>query len=184
MTHRLFIAINLPQNLKDKLSQLILELKKRNNSLPIKWVKPSALHLTLHFLGEIKTEEIVKIEEIINQVSQKIQQFTLKICQLGGFPNLKEPRVIYINCEEINSNKSLELQKNLGIELAKIGFRIDSRPWQRHITLGRVKSKCQPVLPRVTISEGEFKVKSIELMENELLPQGPRYGIVKLFELR
>lgn len=182
MTHRLFIAINPPQNLKDKLSRLILGLKERNANLPIKWVEPQALHLTLHFLGDIADNQIDSIIKVTDEVVSHYTSSEIKLDGLSAFPNLKNPRIIFLDCEEIKNNV-IQIQKKLGENLSKAGFAIDNRPWQKHITLGRVKDNCQLSLPRVTISEGDFTVKSIELMESELLLQGPKYIIVKSFDL-
>lgn len=183
MKYRLFIAINLPEALKDKLAQLILELEKRNKQLPIKWVNPKGLHLTLHFLGYLEKQQIPQVEKTLQKVCSKYKPFVMKINNLDGFPNFKNPRIIFINCKEADGENAKSIQKAIGVELERAGFNVQFRSWHEHITLARVKTKCQPNIPRVEISDNKFEVKSIELMESKLTPTGARYSVVKSFGL-
>lgn len=183
MKHRLFVAINLPQKLKNKLSRLILELQKRNKRLAIKWVASKNLHLTLHFLGYLNDDQISEIKKILNRIKGQHSRFKMRVGEIGGFPNLNSPKVIFIDSKETENKEAQKIQKELSRELQKIDLKIDKRPWQEHITLARVKAKCQPKIPRVEITDSEFEVGSIELMESELGSDGPRYSIVESFEL-
>ena len=51
---RLFIAVNLPDALRQELWAAAAAL--RRGDFPVKWVAADALHLTLKFLGEVAPE--------------------------------------------------------------------------------------------------------------------------------
>jgi len=58
-TIRSFAAISLPENLKSKLEQYLLELKQI--APKVKWVRSESIHITLKFLGEQKSELVDKV---------------------------------------------------------------------------------------------------------------------------
>jgi 2'-5' RNA ligase len=184
MKRRLFIAINLPEEVKRQLSPLILALAKLNRRVVIKWVKSELIHLTFHFLGYLDQIREEKILEIIAKISQNYHQINIKLGGLGAFPNLTSPRVIFLECHEIDGNVMTSLQKEIGKELEQIGFEPERRRWQSHLTLGRVKGGGKVNLAVKEIPQATFEIKSVELMESRLSQAGPEYIVVKSFPLK
>jgi 2'-5' RNA ligase len=192
MKHRIFIAINLPQNIKQELVDLISDLQKINSSPSIKWVKPEGLHITLHFLGYLDVKQIETVKKIIIGVALTLRQTQdrlfksdrLRFTEINGFPNLSRPRVIFMAVEEINNETLQQVQKVAGQNLEKAGFQIDHRPWRPHITLARVKIpgiKLRVIDYQLSVTT--FQVKTIDLMESQLQRDGPKYRILKRFPL-
>lgn len=182
MKHRLFIAINLPAYLKTQIAEIIDKLAKVNRGLPIKWVKSEQLHLTLHFLGYLEQKESLKVQALLNNLSKSYHPCQLKCGQLAAFPNLNRPRVLMIKLQELGGNEIISFQQELGSGLEKLGLEVDHRPWQPHVTLGRIKEYgVKPKLPSVSLPEEVFEVKSVELMESVLSRQGPMYSVVGSF---
>ncbi|MFH0819523.1 MAG: RNA 2',3'-cyclic phosphodiesterase [bacterium] len=183
MKKRLFIAINLPEEVKRQLSPLILELAKLNKRVAIKWVKSELIHLTLHFLGYLDQGKEEEVEKILENLCCQYRFATLKSSGLGAFPNLTSPRVIYLATKQTSGDDLGSLQREIGKYLANIGQEPERRAWQSHLTLGRVKAGGRVKLEPVEIPELSFKVESIELMESRLSSIGPEYYIVKSFPL-
>ncbi|MBU4331593.1 RNA 2',3'-cyclic phosphodiesterase [Patescibacteria group bacterium] len=183
MKHRLFIAINLPEPLKKRLAKLILELERRNKGLPVKWTNPEGLHLTLHFLGYLEEQQIPQVEKILEKVNKNCPPFIMRLDNIDVFPNFDNPRIIFVDCGKLGGGKACSIQKAIGEELEKGGFDVESRPWHEHVTIARVKDKCQLNIPRVEMGESDFEVRSIELMESQLTPGGAKYRVVKSFKL-
>lgn len=184
MSKRCFIAINLSQEIKDYLFFLTTELKRRNPSPMIKWVKKEALHITLHFLGYLEEEKIKKVIEKLELKAKGLKPVVLEIGGIGSFPNLKKPRVIFIEAKEIGDRKLDEFQKDLGQELQKLGIEIDKRAWQPHITLARIKSPISNFkFPKQEIKKLRFLIKNIDLMESILKKEGPEYILIKSINL-
>ena len=103
MKHRIFIAINLPEDIK---KQLLLQQSKWPE-LPIRWTKKENLHITLVFIGYVNEEELMEICKITKEIAPRNQPFLInlkKICY--GPPDKKPPRMIWAEGE-----KSRELAK-------------------------------------------------------------------------
>jgi 2'-5' RNA ligase len=187
---RTFIAIELPQEIKNRLAQLQTLLKK--SGADVKWVKPDNIHLTLKFLGEISEETLPKIIKIIESATLGKKQFEISLSSLGTFPEGKTPRVIWIGVnkgdQEIkNIAETLEENILAGLDIPK-----ENRPFSSHITIGRVKSNLN--MGRLTKDlkefEGyfgketiEFKTSGITLFKSSLGPSGPSYEPLKVVNL-
>lgn len=186
---RCFIAINLPEDIKSYLKGVLENLKKVNPQ-GIKWVNPDGLHITLHFLGfcdlDLLQEASKIIEKEIKSIASDKAEKILELKDLGVFPNLNLPRVVLLNTDELNGDYFHQIRKKMSMDLERAGIRIDYRPWQPHITLGRrnfVDENVPVVLKDIKIENLNFKVKSIELMKSELMPSGSKYSIIKSFPI-
>ena len=85
---RSFIAIELPDELKQKLGQLENQLKSGGQA-GVKWVNPHSMHLTLKFLGNISAGKTGEITAAIEESAAGVSPFSLKVEGLGSFPNLR-----------------------------------------------------------------------------------------------
>jgi len=182
-TKRLFIALNLPLNIKKYLADLLPLLSKNNQG--VKWVNYDGLHLTLHFLGYLNNRLSEEVINIMQTISGKFGEIEFNFKEIGAFPDLIKPRVIFLAGEQVESKSVFKLQELLGQELAKIGISIDRRAWKLHITIGRVKIQNFNLRlpPDFKIEPLNFKVSNFELMESELRPTGAAYTVIKSFKI-
>jgi 2'-5' RNA ligase len=197
MNQRLFLAINLPQQIKEQLFDLVLKLQKTNKNKPIKWVEKDNFHLTLHFLGDIPEEKIQEITQALKPIVADFKTLNFQLLNsISAFPNLKDPKVIFLEMKELNDGQTVKLQKQIGEALKDLGFEIDPRPFRLHLTLGRVKFKTSIQIPDFQPSLAEtnsgwrrpmpitnFQINSLDLMESNLTPSGPIYKIIKQYPL-
>jgi len=184
---RIFIAIDLDNEIKKNLSLLILKLNKGNRN--IKWVKNQGMHMTLKFLGEIKKEKVSEIESALLEVTKEYKSFPLRFKGTGTFPpGKKVPRVLWIGIERCEILKSL--QSRLEEELEKLDFPKENREFHPHLTLGRVKTSfvLGPTLSEFEIHNntdfGEMEVNKITLFMSTLKPTGAEYTVISEFELK
>jgi len=185
MKKRLFIALNLPIAIKAEIFKLIENLTTKNQNQPIKWVTQENIHLTLHFLGD--TEEN-KMEEINSKLENLIANFPPLnfelLAEVDAFPNLKEPQDIFLKINEIGGNHIFSLHKKIGAALLNLGFQIDLRPFQLHLTLGRNKNHAYfQTIKNINFQPNQFQADSVDLMASTLTPQGPIYNIIKKYHL-
>ena len=61
---RSFIAIELPEEVREGLARLRKELERDGHKF-VKWVDPGGIHLTLKFLGNIPSKRVAEIAEAI-----------------------------------------------------------------------------------------------------------------------
>jgi 2'-5' RNA ligase len=183
MRRRIFIAINLPEEIKEEFERF----KKRFSGLPAKWVKKENLHLTLAFLGYVKEENLSKIIETTKNVASKQAPFSLKIIKISyGPPKIFPPKMVWAIGEESENLK--KLQENLKNALLKMKIpqlEEEERGFIPHITLSRIRKwefKQMEPEERPEIDEDlnfSFEVKSIEIMESHLKRGGAEYTVLE-----
>jgi len=187
MKKRLFVAINLPEKIKEE----IYSYQKEWLELPCRWTKKDNLHITLVFLGYVMDEELPEITEIIREVCLKNQPFFVNFRKIYYAPkNKKIPRMIWLEAEK--SFELLKIQKELkeSLEEKILNIEKEERSFSPHLTLARIK---QWELRRLELEEIpeinkdiflNFKVKKIDLMESRLKRTGPDYFILESFSLQ
>jgi 2'-5' RNA ligase len=179
---RAFIAIELPGSVKSALSQLQGNLRGSEHA-SVRWVDAESIHLTLKFLGNIATDTIPELTRAISEAASGIVPFRLELCELGVFPNLRAPRVVWVGLGGETATLSA-LQRNIETALIPIGFPPEKRAFSPHLTLGRVRERASPVerhalgqaVASLKVSSTEpFAVDSIRLMRSTLTREGAIY---------
>lgn len=177
---RLFLAINLPSDLKKEISNLIEALRVKNRG--VKWVNPIGVHFTLYFLGEIEEKKEKEIKKAMTMIAKQFSRTQIQIGPIDAFPDLSQPQVIFLTARQIGGRSLLTLQKAVGRELERLRIPLDQRSWRMHLTLGRVKRRLNfTLVPIVKQIRTPFAVTSFELMSSVLKPTGAEYKIEASF---
>jgi len=188
---RSFIAIELPQQVKEGLAGLRNKLERIEHKF-VKWVDPDGIHLTLKFLGNIPFKRVMEIKEAIEEAVQGVSPFRLEICGLGAFPNFKQIRVFWIGVGG-DLDKLSALQRQIDSALNPLGFTPEAHPFVPHLTLARIKESASPgdrktfaeLVSSVTFENRyEIEVDAISLMKSQLTPEGAIYTRLFLVKLR
>lgn len=187
---RVFLAIDLPQELKKELFSLSKTVSYEG--LKLKWVEEENLHLTMRFFGNISENLVEKIYEKCKEVCKEINPFELKLSSAGYFPLKGTPRVIWIGIETL-SNNLYELNNLLKKVLKPLKLRENEEGFHPHITLLRVKEKTDSSALKSFFEElkkeaeklkgKSFLVREIVLFKSELSPAGPKYTPLKIISL-
>ena len=120
----------------------------------------------------------------MEQASQGIATFLLEIAEVGAFPNLRQPRVLWLSISG-EMDKLTAWQQRIDNGLAPLGFAKETRPFTPHLTLARLREGVSPgdrrdfgELVMKTPIEVNYKVKvnSLSLMKSQLLPTGAVYS--------
>lgn len=177
-TIRSFIAIEIDEQNKQKISSLIAQLKKSDTH--IKWITENQMHLTLKFLGNINETDVEKISNSLKFVAKTFSAFTIQFSRIGAFPNIDRPRVIWLGIDKGSGDLKL-LNAKIENELEKLGFKKEKREYTAHLTLGRVKSLkniqnltklINEIKPNL---EDELKINKLILFQSTLTPKGALY---------
>jgi 2'-5' RNA ligase len=171
---RTFVAIDLPAEIKADLVSVIADLGKRNDK--VRWVKPEAMHLTVKFLGDIPEQAAGPLSGDLDAVAQDFPPLNLAVEGLGAFPNLRRPRVVWAGL-----SGDLDMLRQLAIRVdqacAPFGVKPEKRPFQAHITIGRLKVPTVVDLSK-ELRKKDFSATEIVLYQSELLPTGARYTVL------
>jgi RNA 2',3'-cyclic 3'-phosphodiesterase len=169
---RLFIALELPQELKSQISELCAF------GLPgVGWVDTEQLHLSLRFIGEVNEHEFDRIKTCLLKVQQV--SFPLTLRGVGTFPRGKTPRVIWVGVEK--SEPLVQLKNKVEYQLNNIGIEGERRKFHPHVTLGRVKTnkikRMGDYLAHYDLFRAEpFSVEGFSLYSSRLMPSGAKYN--------
>ncbi|TDY02412.1 2'-5' RNA ligase [Thiohalophilus thiocyanatoxydans] len=133
------------------------------------------IHLTLFYLGPSDTEQRRCAEKVATTL--ETPPFTLALSRLGHWPR---PRVGWIAPEE-SPLGLITLVSRLQPGLGECGFRIDSRPWQAHLTL--VRKLRRPPLSEAIEQPLLWPVSEFVLVESRTRPTGVEYRILQRWPL-
>ena len=179
MQHRIFIAINLPENIK----KTFLNYQAGLFDFPIKWTKKENMHITLIFIGYVKDENIPKICEAVKQACAQHKSFKINLNEICyGPPQKLPPRMIWAKGETLKELINLKTDLEKSLIKSEIGFIEDNKNFHTHITLGRIKAwewkRIEPEERPDIIQETDldFEVNSIEVMESTLKRTGAEYN--------
>ena len=173
---RLFVAINLPADLREKISTVTQTLA--DTKADVRWVSSDNLHVTLKFLGEVpadRTDEL--LSRVVNAAAQ-VPAFPLEIEGIGRIPEKGEARVIMSRV--ISPDQRItKLHRLVDSAAGGMGLPLDTRVYAPHLTLGRVSSnhglnRLLRLLEKHDLDFfGSFTVERVTLYES-LLGAGER----------
>ena len=168
MTLRLFVALDLPELVKDTLANLEVD---GDSWRP---VKREALHVTLAFLGARPPTDVAAIEPIIAaQASTGGPDLTLGAILL--LPP-RRARVLTVALEDPDGTlAALQARVSAGLEAAGV-YTPEKRPFRAHVTIARLRPRVRP--PRTAALDPEpvaFAGRAVTLYVSRLHPSGARY---------
>lgn len=182
---RLFVAATLPTSVTDQLGHLIDDLSSRE--LPVRWTAPNALHLTLHFIGEVSQERAELLRLSFANLSLRTGAARLRTGELGMFPNDRRPRVLWIGIDG-QTDKLASMRDDIGTMLVRQGVEIEPGRFTPHLTLGRARDSVDKLFPyqlgeavksesvrEIVASPVEFSVSYVTLFRSHLEKSGARY---------
>ena len=182
-TIRSFIAIELPDEVKETVALIIKRLRPAQHRY-VKWVAPGGTHMTIKFLGNIYSSQIPQITGIMKTAASKVPPLELRLGGLGMFPNEQRPRVIWVALEG-NTEPLAAMQREIEQALAPLGFTPENRAFTPHLTLGRVRDNASPeerkeigniVKEKKIDYEASFTLRELSLMKSTLTPTGAIYN--------
>jgi 2'-5' RNA ligase len=126
--HRLFIAIDLPEDVKDSIQDLYMAIPGA------RWVGSDQLHLTLRFIGDVDEPALERIVENLDTVN--FEPFSIFPYGVGCFPLRRKPNVLWAGIKE--SPELRHLRAAVERAVVKSGVEPDRRNFHAHITMARL----------------------------------------------
>lgn len=192
MKKRIFIAIDISEQARHKVSGYIENLRKEFSNLRVGWEKAEKLHLTLKFLGDCDERQLRNLENAVagsakaSFESENISNFKIQLSDTGVFPSKRNARILWLGLRDETGSLS-KLNRILETECEKAGFEKENRSFKPHLTIARLRephksgnlaakhleNKFEPV---------EFEVSEIVIYESKLQPIGSIYRKHKTFK--
>jgi 2'-5' RNA ligase len=175
---RLFIAIDIPERIKDDIAATYIALPGA------RWVDETQLHLTLRFIGEVPGDVAGRIADTLSSVSGPT--FTLAMKNVGFFPPRREPRILWAGIAE--NEEMMRLQARIERRLTSIGIDPDGRKFNPHITVARLNGTpphkvAQYVTHHSLFATELFSVSAFHLYESYVRKEGAHHEKMASFEL-
>lgn len=171
MAKRLFVAIDLPEELRGRLAEISSQLSG------LRPTPAAQIHLTLCFLGDVPEDN----EEMLRSSLAVIPAapFPLTLTGMGTFGRGHKPLVLWAGVDDPDDALPALVEAVRGAARSS-RLEIDDRPFHPHVTLGRRRGGS-PAKLRIFLREyreetfGSFTVDGFTLFESVLTPDGPEY---------
>lgn len=183
---RCFVCIELDEAVRKRLAKWVSELKVF--APDIRWVREDAFHITLKFCGEIPYTSLYKLESALEHgfSLKKMRPYFLELSGVGAFPGIRQPKVLWAGVEG-EDDQVHRIASFVERAALAAGLEPERRPFHPHVTIARIPPSVE--LPVAVFREinnragtwGEWTVSSVTLMRSELLPEGPRYTRISVF---
>ena len=165
---RLFVAIDIPEQLKQELSLLKIHLKHA------RWTPPENMHVTLKFIGEIRGHQYQEIVTLLEEMEH--EPFIMSPKSVGYFGHRNMVKILWAGFEPCPSLESLarKIRKVLG------NFGEDNQSFHPHLTLARLDNvPAEQIVPFLhcysMFSAASFPVESFSLYSSIPTPRGSCY---------
>ena len=188
---RAFVAVELPRDLREWCADAQERSRRLLGSAAsaVRWVDPEGIHLTLKFLGYVPEARLSTITDRLQESLVQQSPFSLAVGHLGVFPNVRSPRAMWLAV--FGDQPALRAcQRRVEDATVPLGFAPEKRPFQPHLTLGRVRETATSqqlaaigslMAEEQSASSRHFAVTSARLMESRLSPSGARYSQLAAF---
>jgi RNA 2',3'-cyclic 3'-phosphodiesterase len=177
-TIRLFVAVSISEQSRNAVSNLVENF--RSESPGVRWVKPENLHLTLKFLGDVEESRLSSLKNALDSSVSDLRLFQFDLTNLGCFPNIKRPRVLWVGIED-ESNQLVRLHKNIEEQFFKVDFPKEKRRFQPHLTVARIKDSRNSNLflsefQSYNLGQFTVDVADVLLIKSDLRQSGAKYS--------
>ena len=173
-TLRAFLALELPPEVRAEAFRAAEELR-RELANAVRWVPEENLHLTLKFLGDVDSQRVPRLVSSAAAKLARVERFEGALGGLGAFPNARAARVLWLGLTR-GSAQLARLARKLDSVATRAGAERDRRPFQAHLTIGRLQEPARVAIERIP-GPGSlpFPVEEVVLYESRLSAAGPTY---------
>jgi 2'-5' RNA ligase len=179
---RVFIAIELPANIRKRIAEHIDRLRNSVPDARASWSREDTLHLTLKFLGDIPVTSVEQLSAAASIAADKVEPFEIVVDGCGAFPPRGQPRVLWIGIDD-PSGKLSELNCALEDECANAGFAREPRAFHPHLTIVRIRqpqgSRQLAAMHReIGFNREAISVSELAVIRSELRSEGSKHTTI------
>ena len=150
---RLFVALDLPFELRQRLADLSVGLQGA------RWVPPENFHITLRFIGEMPSHKAEEIDLAL--AGLRARGFELTMAGVGTLEKGGRVSALWAGVER---NPALEhLQGKIETALERAGLPRERRRFAPHVTLARLDNAAEPRLAAWVQAHNLFRCKPVRM---------------------
>ena len=186
-TLRTFVAVEITSAVRSAAEGLIDRL--RAVGADVKWVEPQNLHLTLKFLGDVRTSDTAQVCKAVAEGAAEVEPFAIEVRGAGAFPHARRPRTLWVGVGE-GETEMVDLHQHVETALAQLGYPKEHRRFHPHLTIGRVRrggpavAELGAALDRQRdFAAGRVAVSRLAIFSSRLQRDGPVYEALAHAEL-
>jgi len=185
---RVFCAIELPAEVRARLEDHILKLRKEVPDAAASWSRVENIHLTLKFFGNVEVKQITRITEVAERVGRQFSTFQIGVGGTGVFPRPSRAQVLWIGVSD-PSGQLTALQEKFEDECAAEGFEKEDRAYRPHLTIARLRKPesarhLADAHLQMKFETIEVELKELVVFRSELSPKGSKYTTISAADLR
>jgi len=176
---RAFVAVAISGDVRRAAAGVIDDL--RGAGAAVKWVEPGNLHVTLKFLGDVDAGAIHHVGRAVEQAVADAAPFEFEVRGAGAFPDTRRPRTVWLGIGG-GGHEIVALNARIEPPLKKLGFPKETRRFQPHLTIGRVRrggpgvaELGQRIAARGDLALGRTHVAEVIVFSSRLGRSGPTY---------
>jgi RNA 2',3'-cyclic 3'-phosphodiesterase len=181
-TYRVFIAISLPERVKDEIERAQEQLRVALPGKCVRWARREQFHLTLKFLGNVEVRHLEALTASIRGACTGHGVLHLRAEQIGFFPNVRHPRVVWTRVRD-GRDRLPALQHAVVAAAAGFTSEAPEPDFTGHVTLGRCRTITRSqadTLSRLAEAMqesvfGEWTADCVDIIHSQLSPGGSRY---------
>lgn len=189
---RLFLALEANDAVQEAVAAAQRTLRRRGD-LPVRWTNPGQSHLTLQFFGNVVAEHLPALAEAVQPAVAPFAPLLLREGALGAFPDTDAPRVLWLGLRG-DVPELRAMQHALAAAVATVaGVVADRKPFNAHLTLGRVESGrrdtggvravAEAIARPVAVPPVAWPIGHVALVRSVLGAGGSRYTTLMTFPL-
>jgi 2'-5' RNA ligase len=173
---RLFVAVDLPQDVREALAGLVADLRERVPGA--RWTRPEGWHVTLKFLGSTWPRLVTEVTSVVTRVASAAATFETSLGGTGAFPSARRARVLWVGLRDAGGGfAGLSGALDAGL---RTWFEPERRPYTPHLTLARIDppaalAQIAPDVLTVPFASRSFPVEALVLYRSHLGRGGATY---------
>lgn len=174
---RIFVAVFPSADAQEAAAALIDRLRRDEGR--VSWVKRDNLHYTVRFMGELGEKGLERVTAAVREALAGHRRFDATLGAPGAFPSARKARVLWLGLAE-GGEALTALARDVEQALRRRGFDPADKPFQPHLTLGRVRDREQDWSGRLdgaTAAPERFVVDRVAVVQSTLSPKGSRYEV-------
>jgi 2'-5' RNA ligase len=184
---KLFVGVPVSLRTVDALAGAAETLARRaqQGGLALRWVAPARYHVTLKYLGSCRADAVPAVIDAVRRAAATVAPFKFTTARLGAFPSNAKATVVWAGVQD--APQLAALAAKVDAETSALGFARETRKFQAHVTMGRLREPgdvASVLLPLAEQVFSETRVEELLILETETKTDSSEYPVVATVALK